>query len=129
MEKTLINPWTWQDAFGFSQAWKVDGAQSMIVISGQASIDGNGEVLHGNDFSAQARLTFENLKTVVEAAGASLEDVVKLTVFLTDMSHLEAYGGVQATFFPGRKPAQTLVQVSALALPDMMIEVEALAVS
>jgi len=123
MKKTQINPWQWQDAFGFSQAWKIDGAESLIVVSGQAGIAANGEVLHAGDFSAQARLTFENIKSVVEAAGGSMEGIVKLTAFLTDMSNLEAYGAVQGEFFPGKKPAQTLVQVSALALPEMMIEV------
>ena len=127
MEKNQINPWSWQDAFGFSQAWKVNGAGTLLFISGQTSISANGEVLHSGDFAAQTRLTFENLKTVLQASGASLGDIVKLSVFVTDMGMLETYGAVQAEFFPAEKPAQTLVQVSALALPDLMIEVEAIA--
>ncbi|MFH0814392.1 MAG: RidA family protein [Pseudomonadota bacterium] len=128
MNKTQINPWLWQDNFGFSQAWKVDGAQSIIFISGQAGISAEGEVMHAGDFQAQARLTFENLKTVLEQAGASLENIVKLGVYLVDMGNLLDYGAVQAEFFKGRMPAQTAVQVSSLALPGMMIEVEAIAV-
>jgi enamine deaminase RidA (YjgF/YER057c/UK114 family) len=128
MKKTQINPWAWQDMFGFSQAWKVDEARSLVIISGQASFSAEGSVMHDKDFEAQARLTFENLKTVLEAGGGSLGDVVKLGAFVTDMSNLETFGAVQAAFFPGPKPAQTLVEVSSLALPEMMIEVEAIAV-
>ena len=128
MKKTQINPWKWQDLFGFSQAWKVDGAETTIFVSGQSSISADGAVLHGGDFEAQARLTFENMKTVLQASGATLKDIVKLTVFVTDMSMLETYGAVQTEFFPGEKPAQTLVQVSGLALPEMMIEIEGVAV-
>jgi len=128
MKKTQINPWAWQDMFGFSQAWKVDEARSLHIISGQASFSAEGSVMHDKDFEGQTRLTFENLKTVLEAGGASLSDVVKLGAFVTDMSNLETYGAIQAEFFPGQKPAQTLVEVSSLALPEMMIEVEAIAV-
>jgi len=64
MEKTQINPWRWQDAYGFSQAWKVDGARSLIFVSGQASISAEGTVMHQGDFRAQARLL--PLKTCIQ---------------------------------------------------------------
>jgi enamine deaminase RidA (YjgF/YER057c/UK114 family) len=128
MEKTQINPWRWQDAYGFSQAWKVDGARSLIFVSGQASISAEGTVMHQGDFRAQARLTFENLHTALKEAGASLEDIVKLGVYLMDMGNLPDYGAVQAEFFRGPMPAQTVVQINSLALPGMMIEIEAVAV-
>lgn len=128
MERHQINPWKWQDAFGFSQAWRVDGAGSIVYVSGQASISADGNVTHANDFESQTRLAFENIKSVLEAAGASLQDVVKLGAFITDMSNLEKYGAVQGEFFPGKKPAQTLVQVNSLALPEMLIEVDAVAI-
>ena len=50
MEKTQFNPWKWQDQYGFSQCWKVDGAKSLIVVSGQSSMSADGEVLHPGDF-------------------------------------------------------------------------------
>lgn len=128
MKRTQINPWTWQEPYGFSQGWKIDGGKSLIVVSGQASIDAEGNVVHEGDIKAQVRLTFENLRTVLERAGASLEDIVKLGTFLVDMKDLPDYGQVQAEFFRGGKPAQTLVQVSSLALPGMLVEVEAWAV-
>ncbi len=128
MNKTQVNPWTWQDNFGFSQAWKVDEGKSVIFVSGQASISAEGTVMHEGDFKAQVRLTFENLKTVLEQAGASLDDVVKLGAYFVDIEKLPDYGAVQAEFFKGKMPAQTAVGVSSLALPGMMIEVEAYAV-
>ncbi|HEX4564571.1 MAG TPA: Rid family hydrolase, partial [Solirubrobacteraceae bacterium] len=76
---------------------------------------------------AQARLTFENLRTVLEDAGASFDDVVKVTAFLTDASRLREYAHVRNEFITGPSPASTVVEVSALALPGMMIEVEAIA--
>ena len=130
MEKTQINPWKWQDQYGFSQCWKVGGAKSLIVVSGQSSMSADGAVLHAGDFKAQARLTFENMRTVLEQSGASLDDVVKLGAYFVgiDMQKLMDYGAVQAEFFKGKMPAQTLVGVAQLALPDMMLEVEAFAV-
>jgi enamine deaminase RidA (YjgF/YER057c/UK114 family) len=128
MVKTQINPWTWQDPFGFSQAWKMEGAKTIILVSGQASISADGEVMHAGDFKAQVRLTFENLKVVLENAGATLEDVVKLGAYFVGIEHLPEYGEVQAEFFQGKMPAQTAVGVASLALPGMMIEVEATAV-
>ena len=128
MNKTQINPWEWQDNFGFSQAWKVDGSQSFIFVSGQASISAEGLVKHEENFEDQVQLTFKNLQTVLEQAGASLENVVKLGVFLVDIGKLPVYGAVQAEFFKGKMPAQTAVEVSSLALPGMMVEVEAIAV-
>lgn len=128
VDKQQINPWTWQDKFGFTQAWKVDGAQSVLFISGQAAISADGDVVHAGDFEAQTRQAFENIGTVLERAGASFDDIVKVGVFVTDMSRLRDYGRIKGEFITGPQPASTAVQVSSLALPGMMIEVEAIAV-
>ena len=128
MTKTQLNPWKWQDMYGFSQGWRVDEGQSVIFVSGQASISSEGDVLYSDDFEAQVRLTFENLQKVLNEAGATLENVVKLGAFFTDIKRLPEYGAVQAGFFKGQMPAQTAIEVSSLALPGMMIEVEAYAV-
>jgi reactive intermediate/imine deaminase len=127
MEKRQVNPWSWQDRAGFSQAWRVDGADTVLFVSGQAAITPEGEVLDG-DFEAQARLTFENLGTVLEQAGASFDSIVKITVYLTDISLLRAFAAVKSEFISGPQPASTAVEVAALALPGMAIEVEAIAV-
>jgi len=128
MEKRQINPWTWQDALGFSQAWRVDGAGSFVFVAGQGPISADGELVGSGDFEAQARQTFENLRTVLEQAGASLESVVKLTVFLTDIGTLREFGRVRNEFLPGPPPASSALQVTALAVPGMLVEVEAIAV-
>jgi enamine deaminase RidA (YjgF/YER057c/UK114 family) len=77
MEKTRVNPWKWQDQFGFSQCWKVDGAKTLIFVSGQSSISADGEVLHAGDFKAQARLTFGNLRTVSGPSSVSTWELKK----------------------------------------------------
>ena len=101
MQKTQVNPWSWQDRAGFSQAWRVDGAQSLLFVSGQAPISAEGELVGEGDFNAQAEQTFENLQTVLDAAGASMRDIVKLTVYLTDIGKLRDYTQVKARFIDG----------------------------
>ena len=128
MEKRPVNPWRWQERAGFSQAWRVDGARSVVYVAGQGPADADGGLVGAGDFEAQVRQTFANLRTVLEHAGASLDSVVKLTVYLTDIGRLRDYGRVRAELMPGPPPASTAVQVAALALPGMMIEVEAVAV-
>lgn len=128
MNKQQINPWTWQDAAGFSQAWTVDGAQSIVFVSGQAPVSGDGRLVGEGDFEAQTRQVFENLRTVLEQAGMGLDAIVKLTVYLTDMSLLREYARIKGEFMTGAQPASTAVGVTALARPEMMVEVEAIAV-
>lgn len=128
MDRQQVNPWTWQHAAGFSQAWRVDGAGSIVFVSGQAPISADGQLVGEDDFEAQVRQVFANLRTVVEQAGGGLEAVVKLTVFLTDMTRLRDYTRIKGEFFTGDQPASTAIGVTALARPEMMVEVEALAV-
>jgi enamine deaminase RidA (YjgF/YER057c/UK114 family) len=128
MDKTQINPWTWQDRRGFSQAWKVEDGRTVIFVSGQVSVSDDGQLAHEGDFAAQTRLVFENLRTVLNQAGATLDDVVRLGVFLTDMARLPQYGAIKAEFFRGPQPASTAVGVTSLAMSGLLIEVEATAV-
>jgi 2-iminobutanoate/2-iminopropanoate deaminase len=127
MNRQQINPWTWQDRLGFSQAWRVDEAQSIVFVSGQAPISPEGELVGEGDFEAQTRQVFENLQTVLSAAGASFDAIMKITVYLTDIGTLRDFGRIKAEFIPGDQPASTALEVSSLALPGMMIEVEAIA--
>jgi reactive intermediate/imine deaminase len=128
VDKTRINPWSWQDRFKFSQAWKVDGARSIVFVSGQGPVSPDGQLLHEGDFQAQARQALENLRAVLEQAGASPEDVVKVTVYVTDMTKLGNYIAAKADFFGDDQPASTAVSVTSLVIPGMMIEIEATAV-
>jgi 2-iminobutanoate/2-iminopropanoate deaminase len=128
MDKRQINPWRWQDGFGFSQAWRVDGAQSIVFLSGQGPIAPEGELMGDGDFEAQARQVFENLGTVLEQSGATFDSIVKLVVYVTDASKIRDYARVKAEYIPGSQPASTAIGVTSLALPGMMIEVDATAV-
>jgi enamine deaminase RidA (YjgF/YER057c/UK114 family) len=89
------------------------------------SISPEGQIMHAGDFANQARLVFENLRTVLQQAGASMTDVVKLGVFLTHMARMPEYNAAKAEFFTGAQPASTAVGVTSLAAPGLMIEVEA----
>jgi len=128
METRQINPWAWQDAFGYSQAWRVDGSGAFVFVAGQGPVSPDGMLVGEGDFDAQVRQTFENLRTVLEEAGSSLDSIVKLTVYLTDIARLRDYGRIRAEFLSGPPPAGTALQVGALAMPAMMIEVDAVAV-
>src|SRR5262245_15285919 len=85
MERRVINPWTWQDAFGFVQANEVSGAKRTVVCSGQTSVDANGAPQHAGDMAAQMRLALDNLETVLRDAGLRLSDVVRLNYYTTDV--------------------------------------------
>jgi reactive intermediate/imine deaminase len=128
MERRQVNPWSWQDRAGFSQAWRVEGAEAVVFVAGQGPISPDGELVGEGDFEAQVRQTFENLRTVLEQAGASLDSIVKTTVYVTDIGLLRALGAIRSEFIAGPPPASTAVQVGGLAIPGMMVEVEAIAV-
>lgn len=128
MEKREVNPWTWQERLGFAQAWRVDGAETVVFVAGQGPISAEGALVGEDDFEVQVRQTLENLRTVLGQSGASLDSIVKQTVYLTDIGKLREYGRVKAELAPGRPAASTAVQVGALAVPGMMIEVDAIAV-
>jgi len=128
VSKTPINPWTWQDRRGFTQAWRVEAPAAILFVSGQVPLDDDGNLVAPGDFDGQARRTFENLGRVLDEAGGTFGDIVKVTVYLTDMARLPDYGRIKAEYIRGRPPASTAVGVTALAIPGLMIEVEATAV-
>jgi len=115
----------------FSQAIKVDkvNLESLLFISGQASIDEKGNVVGKGDIKAQTRQTLENMRSVLSQLGATMDDVVKVTIFVTDMSHFNEIHEVRREYFKkGNYPASTIVEINRLALEDLMIEIEAIAV-
>ena len=125
--RTKIDPgWKWDDNFTMSQAIQIGNA---IYVSGQVAVDSEGKVIGKGDMKVQTRQALENVKTVLQAAGATLQDVVKVTVFLTDISRLMETHEVRAQYFSEPVPASTAVEVKALAFPDLLIEIEAVAVT
>jgi 2-iminobutanoate/2-iminopropanoate deaminase len=112
----------------YTQGIKVTGAQTVLFLSGQVAYDKDGGVLHRGDFKAQAREAYKALRALVEAAGGTMESFVKLNTYVTDIRYRADLVPVRQEFFPKRSPASTLVQVSALAHPDWLIEIEGIAV-
>jgi reactive intermediate/imine deaminase len=111
---------------GYSHAVAFSGR--MVVISGQVPADGQGRLVGPGDPAAQVRQVFENLTAALTAAGATMEHVVKLTVYLTDIADLQAFRQVRDEYISAeRPPASSLVQVSRLVHPDFRVEIEALA--
>ena len=116
------------DPPGYSQGIKVSEAQTILFLAGQVAYDKDGSVKHAGDFKAQAREVFRCIKSLVETAGGRMENVVKLNTYLTDIRYRADLVPIREEFLGKKGPASTLVQVSALAHPDWLIEVEAIAV-
>ncbi len=112
------------DEFNIALGYRIG---DLVLLSGQAAIDEYGNVVGAGDFDAQAEQVFKNLKHVLETAGSSLANVVKVNIYLTDMSHFPKIIELRARHFSRPWPADTIVGVTALALPELMIEIEATA--
>ena len=116
------------DTSSYSQAIKVTGAQTILFLAGQVAYDKDGGVAHRGDFKGQAHECFKALKALCESQGATLANVVKLNTYVTDVRYRADMVPIREEFFGKKSPASTLVQVAALAHPDYLIEIEAIAV-
>jgi enamine deaminase RidA (YjgF/YER057c/UK114 family) len=130
VERKVINPWTWQDRFGYVQANAISDGNRVIHCAGQASVDDDGNPIHEDDMAGQLDQSLNNLETVLEQAGATLSDVVRLNYYVTD---IDAFFQAMETISPrlGRancRPASTLLRVAGLALQPLLVEIEATAV-
>ncbi|MEU4610111.1 RidA family protein [Streptomyces umbrinus] len=106
----------------------VMGTGRFVAVSGQLALDEDGKLVGEGDAAAQARQVFENLRRCLAAAGATFDDVVKLTFFVTDMAYMPAVRAARDEHIsPGRLPAASAVQVAALVSPDFLMEIEAFA--
>jgi 2-iminobutanoate/2-iminopropanoate deaminase len=112
----------------YSQGVKVTQAQSVLFLSGQVAYTADGGVAFRGDFKAQARGAFEAIKALVESQGGTMANVVKITTYVTDMRYRADLAPIREEFLGRKGPASTLVEVSQLAHPDWMIEIEAIAV-
>jgi enamine deaminase RidA (YjgF/YER057c/UK114 family) len=130
MERRAVNPWTWQDQFGYVQANEASGVERVLVCSGQTSVDADGQPLHEGDMAAQIGQALDNVETVLTEAGFELADVVRLNYYVTDVEAFmeagEAYGARLGQ--AGCRPASTLLGVARLAYPSLLVEIEATAV-
>ena len=120
-----IDPgWSWDDRLSLSQAVK---AGNWLYISGQIALDPGGNVVGKGDMRAQSQRVFENIAAILQQAGGTLDNLVRITAYLTDMSRYLEYNEVRTKFLGTRPPASTTVQVSCLAFDGLIVEVDAVA--
>lgn len=111
----------------YSQAWTVTGAK-LIFVAGQVSVDMGGNPVGAGDIALQTRTVLENVKRVLEGAGAGLRDVIKLNIYVTNMAEYRSRTReIRREYFSQDFPASTLVEVKSLASPEFMVEIEAIA--
>jgi enamine deaminase RidA (YjgF/YER057c/UK114 family) len=127
--QSRINPWKWQDQFGFSQAIEVGNARRLIFCAGQIALDAEGQVLCPGDMRGQVEAALNNVETVLAAAGLSLSHVVRLNYYTTNVDGLLAHYDVIKSRLAaaGCQPSSTLLGVQRLAFPELLIEIEATA--
>ncbi|MFT6009750.1 MAG: 2-iminobutanoate/2-iminopropanoate deaminase [Parasphingorhabdus sp.] len=113
-------------AYGISPGWQVG---DLLFLSGQAAIDEQGQVVGAADFDAQLLQVFTNIDRVLHAAGSSRDQIVKVTIYLTDMGNFPKIVQARKVYFEHPYPADTIVEVKALALPDLMVEIDVIAVA
>ena len=129
--KTVIDPPNFTKTVGaYSQGLKVDiGDKSMVFVSGQLAMDADGKPVAPDDISAQTRYIFENIKTILANAGAALEDVVKVQIFLTDISKFPQVSTVRNEYLEHIRPVSTLLEVSRTVREGCDIEIEVIAIT
>jgi len=118
-------------AMPFSHGVVIAKPEKFIILSGQVAFDRHGperQLVGKDDIAAQTRQVFENIKTLLTEAGATFRDVVELTVYMTDVSQYPIYGKIAQEYVADPAPAQHLIGVAALAFPELMVEVAAVAV-
>lgn len=130
MERKIINPWKWQDQYGFVQANEVSGAQRVLYCAGQVSVDAEGNPVNPGDMRAQITQALNNLDTVLSAAGFTMSDVVRLNFYTTDVDRImAAWPLIQDRLAQAScRQASTLLGVARLYHPDILVEIEATAV-
>jgi 2-iminobutanoate/2-iminopropanoate deaminase len=128
MKKEVIQPKGVEFPKGpYSQAIKVRG-NNILFVSGQTPLDAQGILIGKGDPIAQSRQVMDNLKLTLEAAGGTLDDIVKTTVYVTDLKYFKAVSDIRREYFGDKYPASTLLVVSKLYREDILVEIDAIAV-
>ena len=128
---TKINPPNFTKTVGaYSQGMKVDiGDKAIVFVSGQLAMDSDGNPVAPEDISAQTRYIFENIKTILMNAGAGLEDIVKVQIFLTDISQFSQVSAVRNEYLEHIRPVSTLVEISRTVRDGCDVEIEVIAIT
>ncbi|MEV6107195.1 RidA family protein [Streptomyces sp. NPDC051940] len=129
MLKTIDNPATVPAPAGaYSHVVRLDtGDGTLLFLSGQAALDENGELVGPDDMTVQSRHVMDLIARILGAHGATVDDIVNIRTFLTDMDRLDEYGAVRREYIKGEPPASTTVEVTRLFRPGALIEVEVVA--
>lgn len=130
MKKTKINSTEFAQRLGaYSHGYKVEiGDTVLIFTTGQIALDKNGQVLYPDDPAKQAEFIYESLQKILNQAGANLDDVVKTTVFVTDMNDFPKISAIRNKYFKVAEPVSTLVEVKNLVKPGCRVEIEVIAI-
>ena len=113
-------------AYAIAPGWRVG---NLLFLSGQAAIDASGAIIGVGDFDAQLTQTMANIDRVLAAGGSDRSRIVKVTIYLTDMANFPAIVAARRRYFTAPYPADTIVEVRALALPELMVEIDVVAVA
>jgi enamine deaminase RidA (YjgF/YER057c/UK114 family) len=126
MERTNYSSGSkWEDIIGYSRAVKIG---NVVEVTGTVALGEDGNVVGRNDAYTQTKFIYEKIEKVLQQAGAKMKDVVRVRMFVTDISRWQEYGKAHSEFFKDVKPCNTMVEVKALIEPDYLIEIEATAI-
>ena len=131
MNRTEVNPWQWSVAMGFNQGELVEGAGRILFCAGQTSVDADGNVVHEGDMGKQVSQALDNVEAVLAEAGMTLANLVRLNIYTTDVDAFFASYGAAAERLAAVnvRPPGTLLGISRLAFPGLMVELEGTAVA
>ena len=115
----------WEDIVGYSRAVRMG---NIIEVTGTVSVDENNQLVGGNDAYEQTKFIIQKIEKVLQRAGASLKDVVRTRMFVTDISRWEEYGKAHGEFFISIKPCTSMIEIKGLIDPSYLIEIEATAI-
>ncbi len=125
MRKNISSGAKWEDIVGYSRAVVINNT---VEITGTVAVDENNNLVGGNSAYEQTKFIIQKIETVLIQCGATLNDVVRTRIFVTDISRWEEYGKAHGEFFREIKPCTTMVEVSKLIAPEYLVEVEATAI-